>query len=224
MASKFQIVHELADEWGKASPDVLARIETKVGEITIDLLSQNDCRFAGLRDSETITVSAGTMAYKLPYNFATLIKEVITVDADGDFLNEFEVVDENEFIRRKTEGGYATTKYGMIEYRKTGTSGPGWYFLLAADWEDTGYIKVPFYREPTEDDTELIRNVTILKAGVRAQFPEFNPKSQNDLVMYEKGKSGFRENPETITTKMAIRPSPQAQRLNKLQWKIGDGY
>lgn len=223
MSSKYQIVQELADEWGKASPEALKRIEDKVGEITVDLLSQNDCRFAGLRENQTITVTAGTTVYKLAYDFATLIKQVTVVDSDGAYLDKFEVVDEPEFNQRMSLGGYGTTRFGYIKFMKDGTDGPGWYLVLGGDWEETGYISLPYYREPTPEDTELIHNTKILKSGVRAEFPDLNPKAQQDLVMYERGKSVFRESPDTTTTSMKLRPSERSQRLNRLKWKIGGG-
>jgi len=223
MADKFRVVQELADEWGKSSPDVLAQIEAKVGEITIDLLSQNECRFAGLRKSTTQTITAGTTVYKLPYDFATIVKQTSVVDADGAFVAEFTFCDEKEFIRRLSLGGYATNRFAMIEYRVDGSDGPGWYMILGGDWDETGYLKIPYYRKPTADDTELIENETILKSGVRSQFPQFNLRAQMDAVEYMRRRSGFRENPDAITTSMQIKPSRRTQAKNRLQHKIGDG-
>jgi len=213
----------MAQEFRTDDPDVRAQIEQVVGEITIDLLSENDCRFNGLRSSELIEVIAGTTKYKLPVDFATIIRICHVVDSDENYIADFTVVDEQEFYHRKGDGNYEGTRYGFVVYRNDDDGGPGYYLILGADWGDTGYIKFYYYREPTAQDTSIIKNEAILKAGVRSRFPQYNPNFQNDIVIYERRKSGFRESPETTTTGIMLKPSKRVQKLNRLDHKIARG-
>lgn len=223
MGSKLEIVQTLALEFGKSSPEVLAQIESKVGEITVDILSQNDCRFAGLRKWQRITVGAGTKAYKVNADLASVGRHAKIVNVNGDFLYKFTIVDEGEFIEREDKAGYATTRYGWIEARDQGDQGPGFYLVLATDWQATGYIKMPYFRSPTENDTALIRNTSAVKDGVRQYFPQYVGEEKAALFgrVYSGKRKSIKESPDRVATGLHVKPPRRVQAGNRLMHKIG---
>lgn len=225
MASTLELIQALAQEFGKQSPEVLRDIEQKIGEITIDILSQNDCRFAGLRKSQTVTVTAGTTSYKINADFASLGRYPTIVDSNGDFVDKFTIVDEGEFVARADQGGYATKRFGRIEARDQGASGPGFYLELAEDWGETGYIKIPYYRKPTATDTELINNLACVKNGVRQFFGQFIGSEKADIAarVYLGQRSGIKESAARTTTGLFVKPPIRTQKHNLLMHKVGRG-
>ena len=217
------VVQMIMEEFGKKDADLQKRVAIAVGDVTIDLLSQNDSRFRKLQKTYTITISAGTKSYILPSDFKTAQKKFIQVDSSGDFVAELEIVTERDILIRQAEDTEVSTRSAFIEYRADGDDGPGQYLVLGAEPESTGYYKFYYYRVPTAADTDIIDNVTILKTGVKAKFPVNNPLAGQDIIIYEKMKSGFIETPDTHTTQMVMRPSSRVSKHNKMMHDIGRG-
>lgn len=217
------VVQMIMEEFGKKDADLQKRVAIAVGDVTIDLLSQNESRFRKLQKTYTITISAGTKAYILPSDFKTAQKKFIQVDSSGDFVAELEIVTERDILLRQSEDTEVSAKSAFIEYRADGTDGPGQYLVLGAEPTATGYYKFYYYRVPTAADTDIIDNVTILKTGVKARFPVNNPLAAQDLIVYEKMRSGFIETPETHTTQMVMRPSSRVSKHNRMMHDIGRG-
>jgi hypothetical protein len=215
MASNAEITKELMAEFGQSSPLVAQRVERAVGEVTIDILSQNDCRFERLAKVSTISLLTTSKAYKIPGDFATIKGPMIQVDSSGDFIREIEVISQQEYYRRMADADYPGLWYAMIETKMDGASGPGDYLTLNDEPDATGTYKFFYYRKPQVTDTDLIINTRAVKEGVRAMFPEYNPDAGQSLVIYERMKSGIRESPATRVTQMALMPSKATQRLNR---------
>jgi len=113
-----------------------------------------------------------------------------------------------------------------VKYLPNGDDGPGYYLVIVdePDSSEAGNIyKFFYYRTPTIDDTDLIKNTTILKTGVRAQAGAYNPNAPTDLGIYLRMKSGFVEDPLQHAHHLIVRPSRRAQRHNRLMHQRGQG-
>lgn len=223
MASRAAITAQILTEFGKSSPQVRQRIEQVVGDVTIDILSQFQSQFARLSEKETITLDVTTTAYKLPHDFASPKSSFRQVDSDGDFVGKLEIVTEGEFYDRKDNADYGGLKYAYIEHRANGADGPGDYLVLSGLPTTVGYFLFPYYRKPTENDTDIITNVSAIKNGVRAEFPEFTANAGVSLQKYEAQKPTMKESPRSRSTGMAIKPSKSQQRHNRNMYRIGRG-
>lgn len=221
MASKAKIVADLMGEVGKTAQAVRDRLDRFTGEVTIDILNQNDGRFRRLAKTYTITLNTSDVAYRLPADFKTPKQTFIQVDSDGDFLEERAIVSEAEFYRRKGDADYSGTGYGFIETRQSPT--PGEYLVLDSTPTAVGYLKLFYYRRPTENDTEIIENEAAIKEGVRARDRGLWPDAIYHLQIYENMKKGIKESAGTRTTGMVLKPNPMQVRINRLMHRIGKG-
>lgn len=225
MASKRDIVDSLALAAGKDSEAVKKRLEDAVGDITVDILSQNKSRFLGLRRSQSITITSGDTEYRLNADFASMIPNAQVVDSDGVFIAEFTIVDELEYVRRQVADRLPKTRYAFIEPKDGGDEGPGLYLILAQDWGETAYLKIYYYRKPTTGDTELITNTAAIKKGVKAELPDLFGREEAiiNAGTYERMKSGIKESPATTTTGLKLQPSKRTRKRNLFFWRIGGG-
>ena len=221
MASFGQIVEEMMVEFGKKSSAVRHRVSQAVGEITIDILNQNESRFRKLERESTITLVIGTDAYRLPADLRTIRPIFIQLDTDGDFAAEWEIVSTPEFYRRKGDAEYKGQNYAHIETRQSPI--PGEYLVFDTASTTSGTCKTFYYRRPERTDTDIIENTAAIKEGVRTRFPKFVENAEAHIIIYERMKSGIAESPETRTTGMVLKPSHRQQRLNRLMWRIGRG-
>ncbi len=222
MASLAQIVSEMLEEFGTTGIEISNRLTKVVGEITIDILLQNGGRFNRLEKTTTITFDTSTTAYILPVDFNTIKGHAVMVDSDGDFIKEVEVVSESEFYRRKGDTGYSGTGYFYIEDRDSGVS-PGQYIVLNVAADAVSYLKVFYYRVPTENDTDIIKNTRIVKEGVRGSFPQFVPQALNSLTIYERMKSGIKESASDRATEIVLTPAKRVMKFNRFMHKIARG-
>lgn len=223
MASRAFIVDGLLRETGKTSPAVRADIDRKVGEITLELLSQNDGRFKGLEKTQVISVVADTQQYKLNADFFTAKKSFHEVDSDGNFVAKLSIVSKSELFNRKTEDAYAGIKLGYIEFLTSGPSGRGYYMHLGADPTDTATYHFDYYREPTTADTDIIRKIVILQHGVRASLPQYFENAEYEAGIYVRRLQGFKESPDINVTDAMITPNPRIAKHNQRMHKIGQG-
>ncbi len=223
MATRAEITQEMMEEFGKSSPDVRVQVERVVGEITVDILSQNDCRFHRLSAKSRLTGVIGATSSKLPGDFAATKPTFREVDVDGEFVAEREICDENLFYGRMNDADYEGLKYSYVEYRPDGTSGPGDYLVFADAFTETTYFDFPYYRKPTPDDTDIILNIRAVKEGVRSAFPEYTAQAANSLVIYEKMKSGIGDSPILRATHLSMEPSKRVKKHNRFMRKIGRG-
>ena len=224
MSSKALLTAQLMNEFGKTSPEVRSRVESAISEIVVDLLNQNQSRFRKLNKTEDLTLTTSIKIIKLPFDYKTVDDPFIQVDSSGDFLNEVEVVSEREFYSRKGDSAYGGTNYAHIKYMSDGASGAGEYLIFDDEPTATKYYKFFYYRFPDENDTDFIENDSIVKDGVRAKFPEFVENYNYYAGKYEGRKQYFKEDPETRTTSMILKPSKKQQKNNRKMYKIGRGH
>lgn len=222
MASNAQIVTEMMGEFNQTSPIVQKKVERIVGEITVDILSQNDCRFERLSKTYPISILTTSKVYRIPGDFATIKGPMVQVDSDGEFVREVEIIAPSEYYRRKADTEYAGLYYAMVETRLDGAQGPGDYLVLCDEPDANGTYKLFYFRKPQATDTDLILNTRAIKEGVRSMFPEYGDAATS-LVIYERMKSGIKESPATRVTQMALMPSKRQQKVNRKMHEIGRG-
>ena len=206
-------------EFGKTSAAFRRRVSNAVGEITIDILNQNESRFRRLEKSANITLIIGTDAYLLPSDLRTIRPMFHQLDSDGNFASEWEIVTTAEFYRRKGDDEYAGQNYAHIETRQSPT--PGEYLVFDSAPTAAGTCKLYYYRRPTAADTDIIENEAAIKEGVRTRFPKSVEDVGSRIISYERMKSGIRESPEVRATGMVLKPNPLIQRVNRQMWKYG---
>lgn len=223
MASRAKTVNDLMVDFGKTSPDARAKIDKKVGEITVDLLSQNEGRFKALEKTVSISILTSTREYRLPADFNTAKRTFFEVDDDGNFIAECSVLTKSEIHRRYNDGRYAGYRLCFIKHITDNTAGPGLYLVLAADAPGAKTWEFDYYREPAETDAEVIRNTKILKQGVKADLIEFNLRAADDMVIYLRMREGFKEDVEKYLTKTRVIPPRNVIILNTLMNVIADG-
>ena len=225
MASRAQYVQELLDEFGVDTLAVRQELERVVGELTVDVLSQNDCRFTRLSKTESITLAASVKSVRLPFDFATAKKTFHQVDSGGDFVAERDIVSEREFFRRKGDSEYTGSTYAYIVTNPSDQTTPGDYLVFDTSSTSARYFRFPYYRRPTEDDSDIIRNLKVIKEGARAHFTQYvgQERAATALRIYLSIKSGIKESPETRTTGMRMLPNKQVQKNNRRNHRIGRG-
>lgn len=221
MASLSQLTQELLDEFGKSSTAAQAKVETWIGEIVLELLSMNDGRFRGLRKSETVTIDTSYKTYRLPADYNSISNTFVQVDSDGEFVGKLDIVSEEEVYNRMEEGEYSGAELAYVDYLPDGRSGAGWYLILADEPTATGYYKLKYYRVPTVNDIEIIRNSNIVKMGVRGRAGEFNRDSRQHEAIYLRMKQGFVESPTRHQTAIRIRPDRRTRATNAYMHTIG---
>lgn len=224
MASKSVLVDELMTELGKKSSLVRKKIDQIVGEVTLDLLSQNNGQFSALEREQAITTNTSDLAYKLNTDFNAVKPPAYLTDVNGKFSTEFAIVSLSEFmIRQGDTSRYPGASYARIEYLTDQDNGPGDYLILGTEPDSIQYVRLPYYRKPKETDTHLIRNETIVKIGAKSKLPEFNEAWSRDQVIYFKMRSGFKEDISKKTTELVLRPSSHTRTFNESMHNIGSG-
>lgn len=225
MATTLEIARALMQECGKTSPDVQRRFEAAIGDIVLELLGQNEGRFTSLRRRQDITLEIGKAEYKLNGDYNTAISPFIRVDIDGKFVRETDIVVDYEFYYRLAESGhYPATSFARVEKLEAGPDGRGYYLILGAAATEEGYFRLFYYREPTLNDTDIVRKPEIIKHGVRGQFPEYWPDiALKEATIFERMKSGFRESISGRTTGMTTILPKKTRNHNKMMHDIGRG-
>ena len=225
MASTSKVTNDIMQEIGKTSSALRMKIEGYVGDVTVDLLSQNAGRFTRLEKSLDISFAAGVKYYKLPANFNTIKNTFFQIDSDGDFIAKCEVRTKGEIYRNIADEEYSGIKAAYIQElnRDKGPDGAGLYLILASEPTEIVYYNIEYYRFPLTTDTDLIKNVKLLKNGVRAELPDYYDKAEIYSHIYENGKMKFRENKRRRKTVNILMPSKRAGAHNKRMHDIGGG-
>jgi hypothetical protein len=211
------------EEFGKKSPDFRTRLELLAGNITVDLLSQNEGRFRGLDRTQLITAQSGDSRFRLNADFNTAKKTFFQVDSAGTFIAECALVSKAEIHRRIVEGRYSGYRLGYVVNDAEGEEEGLWYLVLAETPSDTTYYEFDYYRQPTSNDTHIIRNPEIIKQGIRSRLADINPNVQNDSITYERMRQGFIEDPEKYATNIDLLPPRRTMRHNAQMYDIGKG-
>ena len=225
MASRQVVVFEMKQEFGKDTPAALALIDQRVGDVTVDLLSQNEGRFRGLSMSATLTFSSGETSQKLPGDFNAIKETFSQVDSEGKFIAECMVLAKSAVHRRLVENRYAGFRLAYINRNVDPTGVPGHYLVLAAPPDEETYYEVDYYRIPTGNDTDIITNVDIVKEGVRSKSPDFVGAQMATYhnEVYLRMRQGFREEPEKVVTNIVTEPPRRVARHNQRMHRIGGG-
>jgi len=221
MSSKATIVQRLMDEFGKDSQAARQQIEQAVGEITVDLLSQNQGRFLGLEKTLSITINNTDTEYRLPADFNTAKKTFYEVNSDGDYIAECMCLSKSEVQNRMSEGAYSGYRLAYIRRNILGASGRGDYLVIADAPDETKYFEFDYYREPTENDTDVIRNDHIVMTGARGLLPQFvdMDRAAYQTGIYSRMRDGFREHPEKRKTKRIMLPSKRIGNHNRRMYE-----
>lgn len=222
MASRAEITADLLEEFGKSSDAARAKIDRWVGDITVDLLSQNEGRFKGLKIDYHITVSTSEKAYKLPANYNSAIKDFVQLDSNGDFVDKLMIVSETTLWERRNQGYYAGAKLAYIAYLPDGDDGPGWYLILGDEPGAAGTYRFSYYRKPTANDTNVIINTNIIKEGVRSKAAEYYPNWSVSAGTYARMRQGFKEHPERHGVAPKVYPNLKTRQHNDMMYRIGN--
>lgn len=223
MGSTQDIVDELMTESGKGSQAVRRRIETKVGEITIDLLSQHEGRFQGLMKTLSLTLTTSdNRRLKLPVGF-NRIQSLDRVNSDGVFIGSTTVAGKDEIRQMIEDGRTMSLLSAYIENVDSGSAAEiGWWLVFSGDPSETIYFELDYYRKPKPTDTHLIRNELIVKLGVRGYLHDLFPgDNQAELADYLGRRRGFRERHGRKRTRSVLRPSKSVARRNVFMHNIG---
>ena len=225
MASLSKVTNDIMQEIGKTSSTLRIKIEGYVGDVTVDLLSQNQGRFTRLEKSLDISFAVGVKYYKLPANFNTIKDTFFQVDSTGEFIAKCRVRTKSEIYRNIEDSEYSGVKAAYIQElnRDHGPDGAGLYLILASEPTEIVYYNIEYYRFPLTTDTDIIKNVKLVKNGVRAELPDYFDKAEIYSHIYENGKMRFKENKRRRKTVSVLMPSKRAGQHNKRMRNIGGG-
>jgi hypothetical protein len=214
-----QAVMELAQEFDVTDPGVISEIQSHVQDVTVQILSQNDGRFSVLESDEVLTITANTEDFLLPPEFNTAQDNNYIVDANSAYIADFNLVTKKEHFRRLREGTYETSRHGFIIAKDSPT--PGLYLRLGTVWTEDGYIQLFYYRKATGWDTDLIKEPSLVKDGVRERMPNHCPSFQYAGQRYQRSLPKYREGTETRVGQITLRPGYRTRRLNRLMHEAG---
>ena len=223
MSSRATITDELLVESGRQGTATRRKIDQKVGGITLELLQQGDGRFRGLSKSQTISVLADTTQYKLDSSFNTAKKTMFEQNTDGTFKNKVSILAKAEVFERKSNDGPTSALMGYIELLTSHADGRGYYLTLSEKPTAATTYNFEYYREPTANDSDVIRKPEIIKHGVRGNLPEYFENSDIQLRIYLQRMEGFRESPERFVTDFIMTPAPRIGQHNKSMHDISQG-
>jgi len=226
MATRDEMTTELLVLAGKSvdSPE-RQRVYDVVGDVTVDLLSQNEGRFYGLRRTLEFTMTTADRKKRLPSNFNTASRDFYEVDEDGELKGRGAVKSKTDVFDDQLEGAYVGYRRAWIE-ELSGDSAPegsGIYLVLAEAPPSTVYLVFVYYRRPERDDTDIIKNPTIVKLGAKAQLSNMFDDAQYSMAIFEKRRSGFKEKFHKRVTSGILMPSRRQARHNKRMYDRGRG-
>lgn len=226
MATAAEITQELMEEIGKMSPDVETSLLRAVEDVTVDLLSQNEGRFEGLRRRQEITIDSTKSQYRLNSDCNAVKSPCIRKNSSGTIVGEIDIITDDDYNYRVMEGTtrYPANTFARTEYLENGSDGPGFYLVFSDELTDAGTLEVPYYRYAKETDTGLIRNTSIVKAGVRGRRPAYWPAVHYaEMGAYLRMRSGFKESPGKKKTKARVLLSKKKRQFNRRQDRIARG-
>ncbi len=223
MATITELSAKIMEDLGKTTPRVKARVDSLIGSLTIDLLSQGEGRHSGLRKRQDITLNLTRAEYKLFLDFNTPKSPMIEVNSDGIYIRKIDIVSEDEFFERQGNMAlYPRETYARIEELEDGYDGKGYYLILGKIPTEVAYYRLSYYRRAMREDVDLIRNPTILEFGVKGLMPDLNINAQTDVGTYFNMRKGFKDDSGKLTTPM-FRNSRASQKHNRQMHRIGKG-
>jgi hypothetical protein len=228
MASNAQITASLMEELGKTAPALRRKISSRVGDVTLELLQQNEGRFSSLVRTQTISVTAGTKEYRIRSDYNTARKTMYEVDVNNDYVARVRIVSKAEMFNRYAEDAHTDENMAYIQFFERGpnddsTANRGYYLVLGEEpVADVSYL-FEYYRTPTTSDTDIIRKESIIKHGVRAAMPREFESAQMEATVYLRMLRGFREKPERFVTDTIMTPSKRIGDHNKRMYGISRG-
>ena len=223
MASTAQITEDLLIEIGRRGTAVTREVESAVRDTVVDLLEQAEGRFRGLEKTQTISIVSGTKEYKLNADFGTTKDSFAEYNSDGDFAGKVYIFTKSEVQNRLSESAPTSRRMGYIQFYESHASGRGSYLILSVEPTESVTFEFDYYRNPTPDDTDIIRNTSILKHGARGRLSKYFDDAEYNMGIFLRMRSGFRETPERVVTDMIITPSARTGTHNKLLHKAGAG-
>ena len=228
MATSVEIVDELMTEFGRRSDKLRMELEQYVGDVTKDLLSKGEGRFAELKKPVIITLDTTNLTYKLPADYNVISKTAYEIDDNGNPTGvKIEITSEEGAMQRRYAGEYAGRRIFHVEMLDGGRSGRGWYLVLGDEATEATRYKLFYYRKATERDTDLIRVEEHVKVGVRYRYyaarPEFQSQAIAAQTEYARRRAGFREDPQRHKSRISVRINPRAQEVCEQEWDIGEG-
>lgn len=224
MASKSFILDSLLNECGKDSPQVREQMSQKIGEITLELLSQNRGKFFGLKKVTTLSITADTTQFKLPADYHTISIDSCEVNVTtGAYIQDVHVLEKSDIRERIRESAHYDCHYGYIEKLEAGPEGRGFYLTLAVASTQVRSFEIEYFRRPTENDTDVIVEYTLIQRGVRAQYPSLFKTAEVDRHIYVARLPRFVEKRQRNVTGSYVLPPKRIQRHNKNQHRRGAG-
>lgn len=225
MASKSFILDSLLNECGKDSPQVREQMSEKIGEITLELLSRNDGKFFGLKKVTTLSITADeTTQFKLPADYHTISIDSCEVNVTtGAYIQDIHVLEKSDIRQRIRDRAHYDCHYGYIEKLEAGPTGRGYYLTLAVASTKVRSFEIEYFRRPTENDTDVISEYTLIERGVRAQYPSLFKTAKVDRAIYLNRLPRFVEKRRRNVTDSYVLPPKRIQRHNRNQHKRGAG-
>ncbi len=224
MPSVSWYVDSLLVECGKSSQAIKQQFERKAGEIALEIIRAAGGRFNALAKTQTISILTTTTRYKLNADFNVARKSFAEYNSDDEFVRLIYVISKTGLLKRKQDDAPSGATMCYIEFDNEAAAGRGWYLILGKAPAAATTYKFDYYRQPTEQDIDVIEDSTLMKRGIRAQFPELFTTAQVDAAIYLKRMPNFVEDPSETMTDMVLSPSAKTRKRNRLARKIGKGY
>jgi hypothetical protein len=199
-------------------------VELKVRSTVVDLLSQNEGRFAKLEVCQNLTLAPTLTRLPLPSNYNTISRKCVEVDVNGKLVKKIFVTSEADYFDRAANEETNLENLAYVKWLPDDPDGRGWYFYLGDTSDVVRYFRFFYYRICTSDDADLINNTEIVKTGAKAKLPSINAEYQTDLTIYMSMRGGFAEHaPQTMETDLHIEPATEVKAHNLLMNTIGGG-
>lgn len=222
MATTATILEELIAEIGKDSPLIRQKIESKIGDVVLEILSQNEGRFKALEKTQSISVLVDVTRYKLNSDFNTAKDTFYEVDSLGEFVARCHIVSKSDAFSRLADEGVVGPRICYVEF-DSATATRGWYLVLTQKPKTAVTYKFDYFRTPATSDTDVIKKHAAIKHGVRGMSPEHFSNSQAEITIYVRMLSGIKESPDKWVTDAQVLPPARFVAHNQFMHKIGGG-
>ena len=217
MASGEMIAKSVCDELGILQPKDVDAAVRYAGEAALDILSERHGRFLELKKTAFITIPANTRVATLPGDFNTPFF-VAAVDANDVPIHKYGVPGIFEFIDRQEQGKEGTF-FGYFDNPEGSTYKFYSFNKVAADKR----LRLDYFRFPTSQDANLVRNESTIKHYIRAQFGNIiSPQRASvELQMYFNSKQTYGDRAIPMVIDRIVKPSRKIQRQNLKAWEAG---
>lgn len=228
MATREEIVQDMLGEYGRQDAPARKYLDNFARAATIDLLSQSGGRFPELVDEKEISIDVTNTSYKLPNNFNAAQKKSIMLSTAGVKSDDFHLVSQSEYYDRQGDSAnYPGYTYGYIKKLEHGDtlerSGAGIYLITGGLPAAAYTMRFLYYRKPTINDTDLIRNEEIVKERIRGGAKKYNPDWGVNMGTYFNMRKGFKPEGARTAPNIVMRPSEDTQVFNDVMNDIGGG-